>query len=1119
MNFSRRTWFMLCIASLSCIPITLHFFPIAFPILSLNITMNRTQALERARELAEKHHLLPTVFDQAAIFHLDDSAKTFIELDGGGKDALVDTMTQDLYMPYVWVVRHFKEHDPRSTLIFFKPNGTPYGFEQQLSENDPGENVSSDYARVIAETQARDVWHIDLSAYTLIEAAHETHPSGRIDHTFVYERSNLTIGSGGTYRLRLGVSGDQFSTLTHGIHIPQTFTRRYEEMRSTNETIADVADLWYKLFYLLGGCVLGLLWLARARFLIVRTPIICALVIAFLITLTKLNQLPVIWIMYDTALPAQNFLFAYLIKALYSFVSAVIPLTLGFIVAESLSRKAFGSHPQLWRVWSSENAASSDIAGSTLGAYLLVLFDLAMVSVFYAYTITYRNWWVPSAQFFDPNILATYLPWLEPCIESVYAGAYEECVFRAIPIAGAALIGERMGKRNVMIALAFIMQALVFSAGHANYPGNPAYARLLELLLPSFIYGFMYLRWGLLPVIISHSLYDIVWSAIPIFASHAPYAWFNQLIITAFALIPAAIVLRAHISAGAWKVLSDAQRNFAWQPPVIASQLPAPDVFKPKPYVLNHLMRNALLFSGIIGFPLWLYTTNFHNDALPLYTSRDQALSTAQQYAHAHGMSLDGWYPIVTVQNIDDDNDAEHRFVWQHTDPKTYSSLLNTYLLQPRWLIRFLNFDGDLIERAEEYRVGVQDNHLIHGFYHVVPESTPGASLTREQARDHVETMIAEETGFDLSTLSEIEASPLKLPARTDWKFVIADSARYPLAQGQGRMQVQLAGDTLSRLSWNVHVPETWERADRTLRNKTKTIRILSSLLLYLLALCAAYAVAQTRRFPFSFPSWRAIFIFLLLLYLITLMASWSELIVMISTSEPFYHQVFGIFGPKIVYALIYAGILSILLMTVTNLHYRYSLSHTPYKDFCALGLGTLITGLISCIEWFQPSLKPHWAKYSALNSLAPATTMMINALLDLLIFGVVIGMLYALVDYLTNTGNRNHILGAISIFIFSLGITAQEPFFSISHWIFTGIAFGLILIAAYYLLLRLHRALLPLVILPFIVGTHVQQAVMNAFTESIAMNLLATTYCIIAAYLWSYAFMLGTEASQREIE
>jgi membrane protease YdiL (CAAX protease family) len=58
--------------------------------------------------------------------------------------------------------------------------------------------------------------------------------------------------------------------------------------------------------------------------------------------------------------------------------------------------------------------------------------------------------------------------------ELVPGGFWEEALFRAVPIAGAALIGDRFGKRNLFIAVAFVVQAIIFGAGHAPYPNQPA---------------------------------------------------------------------------------------------------------------------------------------------------------------------------------------------------------------------------------------------------------------------------------------------------------------------------------------------------------------------------------------------------------------------------------------------------------------------------------------------------------------------------------------------------------------------------------------------------------------------------------------------------------------------
>ena len=84
---------------------------------------------------------------------------------------------------------------------------------------------------------------------------------------------------------------------------------------------------------------------------------------------------------------------------------------------------------------------------------------------------------------------------------SLQAGFMEECLFRAVPLSIAALIGARFGHRRAVIAVAFVLQALVFGAAHANYPGFPAYSRLVELIGPSLVWGLIFLRFGLVPTI------------------------------------------------------------------------------------------------------------------------------------------------------------------------------------------------------------------------------------------------------------------------------------------------------------------------------------------------------------------------------------------------------------------------------------------------------------------------------------------------------------------------------------------------------------------------------------------------------------------------------------------
>jgi 3'-phosphoadenosine 5'-phosphosulfate sulfotransferase (PAPS reductase)/FAD synthetase len=385
-----------------------HFFPKTFPLIHLDITMDLKQALERADTIAKENNFGPIEHENAAMFYTDATVKTFVELEAGGKDAFVAMMDEKLYMPYTWRVRHFKEHEKNETTIAFSPDGTPYGFIETISENIPGAQLPEEQARTIAELNAAQQWNIDFNQYSLVEASQKTQSSKRIDHTFVYERLNKTIGEG-LYRLKIVVSGDTMSELSHFVKVPEAFNRRYAEMRSANNTIAWAASFIMMLLYLLGGCGFGLYWIIKKRFGIFKQPLKLAQFLAFTSILASINQLPFLWTHYNSAHSSHGFLTQLFLSLVVQLIAQTAFLTIIIATAESLTRKAFGHHPQLWSLWSPKNAASYTVLGRTVGGYLMVGFNCAFVIAFYLFSTRYLGWWMPSETLFDPNVLATYV--------------------------------------------------------------------------------------------------------------------------------------------------------------------------------------------------------------------------------------------------------------------------------------------------------------------------------------------------------------------------------------------------------------------------------------------------------------------------------------------------------------------------------------------------------------------------------------------------------------------------------------------------------------------------------------------------------------------------------------
>src|SRR5581483_10150101 len=78
------TWVVLLFVSAGLSFFAFRMFTKAFPIIHLNLAINRHEALHKAQELAQRYHLGPHEYSQAIEFATDTSTKTYVELEGGG---------------------------------------------------------------------------------------------------------------------------------------------------------------------------------------------------------------------------------------------------------------------------------------------------------------------------------------------------------------------------------------------------------------------------------------------------------------------------------------------------------------------------------------------------------------------------------------------------------------------------------------------------------------------------------------------------------------------------------------------------------------------------------------------------------------------------------------------------------------------------------------------------------------------------------------------------------------------------------------------------------------------------------------------------------------------------
>ena len=1099
-------WAAFAAFSAACAAFAVVNFPRAFSIVELDLEMDRTAALSEARRLAGGLGWGPTDYRQAASFRVDDRARSFVELEGGGPEAFAGLLRDGPFHPYQWVVRHFRGGEVREAEVRFRADGAPYGFRETLAEDAEGAALDAEAARAIAEAGAGAPWNVALDGYEPVEASLDERPGGRVDHTFVYERTGAQAGEG-RFRLRLVVSGDRLTELMHVLQVPEAFDRRYEAMRAANEGIGVAGSFAMFLIYG-GGLGVGLIVLLRQRRVLWRMPLVWGVSIAFAQLLAGLNQWPLRWMGYDTALSETSFAIQQAAVHVGAFLASAGVFTLSFMAAESLSRRAFPHHLQFWRCWSQDGARSWTVLGQTVAGYLIVGIDLAFLVSFYWITVGYLGWWSPSDALVNPDLLATVVPWFSPLALSLQAGFWEECLFRAVPLAGAALVGDRFGRRRTWIAGAFVLQILIFGAGHAAYPTQPSYARVVELIVPSTIFGLLYLRFGLLPAIVMHFAFDAVLFGIPLFVSSAPGAWVDQGIFGLIFLTPLWVALRARYRGGAWIEAPAALRNAAWSPAAADAAAPAPAPLR-ESVGLPALPVVAAV--GVVGLCLWGYTAAAPSESPPLEVGRAEAVAAARAVLAAQGVDPAAWTEMSQVAG---GLGPQHRFVWSEGGVGAFRrALLGDYMGRPRWRVRYARFEGDVAARAEEHIVWIGRDGTPGRREHRLAEATPGAALSERDAHTLARDALA---GMDYfaNDLPEVSAESSRRPARIDWTFTFRDLTAGGLAGGEARVAVEIAGDAVVDTRRYVFLPEAWRRADEQRLATLSIADMASTIVLGLLLVAGAVlAVVRMTRKRFDVRLALAVAGLVLLVSAAVIANDLPLLMNNLSTAQPLPLQLAIILAG----GLIGAGLIAVLFGLLAGLGAGPAIESAAADRRAAAGTGVALgLGALGALTVagaaFGGGLPP-WSAYGPASSAAPWLAAAIEPVQGYLLLALVTLLVVTSANALTAHWTRRKPAVAAALVVVGAVLAPGTGPDDLLSWAVLGLLSGAILLGAYVRVLRDRPALVVLAAAAMTAPEILARGVDQAYGGALPGSLLGAAVVSCIAWRWFVHLMPARRA------
>ena len=877
-----------------------------------------------------------------------------------------------------------------------------------------------------------------------------------------YERSSPALGEG-RYRLRLVVAGDRLTEVTHFVQIPEAFTRRYDSMRSANEAIGIGSLVGMVLLYVVGGIGVGLFFMLRSRYVLWRQAAVWGFVVGTMQALATLNEWPLMWMTYDTAVPRTTFIAGQIATLAATVVGFSAFMALSFMAAETLGRRAFGHHPQFWRVWSKAPGSSTTILGQTAAG----LPPRRGVLRLRRRTLRHRHArlrLVDTLRGAAPSRRARDLRAMALGHRQLAAGR----VLGRVPVSRRAARGRGAHRRSLRqaaacsLTVAFVVQAVIFGAGHAPYPTQPSFARPVELIIPSIGFGLLYVYFGLLPGIVLHFAFDVVWFALPIFLSDAPGIWLQKVMVIVMTFVPLWVVLWRRRQAGAWTMLAPAERNAAWTPPS------APEPEEAAPVIVHQgltpLTKSAWLAIGAVSLVvcIWAITRQDRRDMFSI--SRSEAATIARQAVAARGATLGPQWRVMPTP--DPGSGGPHEFVSVTSGDDRRRQLLGKYLPDARWNVRVATYEGDVAERAEEWRVFVTRTGQVLRVEHKLPEARPGATLDESSARTRAAAVLKGEFGLDVASgqAREISARPAKLKARTDWTFTYADSSLPPLTQGELRIDVELAGDELASVRRFVFVPEEWERGQRAAETRSLIVRIIIGIVFGGLLVSAAVGgvVAWSRRkyTPRLFLAAAAI---MLVVTLASAINAWPATQAIMPTEIPLAIQILGAIGVGLV-ALVITSSLAGLALGAQPARMTGS-STLPDRDALLLGgaAGAFGAALLAVAGALRT---PEWAEtvnIAAVGSFVPALAVALDPLAGFLTRAAVLLSLLVSVHHVTLGWTRRRMLAGASVALVGFLGAGAPAGSELAGWIAAGLLLAAGLLAAYATLVRADLTMIPI--------------------------------------------------------
>lgn len=518
MKISRLSWIAFFLFSLASFTV---WFEFSYPQLSfVNFSVDRKDALRIAQDYLHKRGEDESRFKSAIVFGFESEANRYLQKTIGYQKFLEFIKEQDFDL-FFWIVRFYKENEKEEYRLTVNPaTGQITSFKHIIDENKARPAVDREEAKARVKEFLKENFNFNEEFYS-IRGDLQTILDNRSDFSFSWVKKSVNIPwdkdeNKGTGKLIIGaaISGDEILSFSKNtFSVPDQFNRQLDRNQNVGRNISTVIWILYLALFTLAVFFI----IVRRNHLSMHTTKRFYLGAAFLFfglsIIGIFNGFQSFLFDYPTTAPFESYLWRYLMSVLIGSFLGSVGILMPCLAGELL-------HYEVWKdkkegsflhyihsTFFSRNTARLIFMG-----YLVCMVMLGIQSILVKIGQDFWGVWIE--QSLMAHLSTNYWPFLAAFSLGYNASFTEEIMYRLFTIS----LGRKIFKNTFM---AVIVSCVIWGFAHSGYPVYPMWFRGVEVTCLGIFLSFVYLKYGLIPVIAAHYLFDVFWACAGYLFGHA----------------------------------------------------------------------------------------------------------------------------------------------------------------------------------------------------------------------------------------------------------------------------------------------------------------------------------------------------------------------------------------------------------------------------------------------------------------------------------------------------------------------------------------------------------------------------------------------------------------------